>query len=470
MKLKKILQYAIGPIGGAVLGMVTMPFVAWFFSVEDVGRMTMLQLVFGLTISLFSLAMHQAYVREYHEVKDKSALFKTSLLPGLLFLLIITLVLFFIPISISEYLFDINSKLLTFLLLIGVFSTYFINFLTHVIRMQERAIAFSLSQIAPKFFLLFFIGFILVFNIKAEFKYLMLMNTLAVLVSLIIFSWLTRDTWVLAFKREIDKVLLINMLKFSLPLVLGGLAYWGLTTMDRLFLRTISGFEELGVYALSVTLAASVSVISTIFSNIWHPTVYRWSSEGVKPDKVQAVVESMLLLVAFIWSLAGFFSWVIPYFFPPEYEALEYLLIACISMPLLYMLSETTVVGIGITRKTSFSMLASIAAFLINALLNYLLIPKYGAAGAALATLGAFFIFLAVRTEASAWLWYSLPRRKIYTVVMLYIVTTSVMVLTKNKLEHFNLIWLGLIGFTVVLFYRRIIQLVKFFKQYLRES
>ena len=88
MKAKTILQFSIGPIGAALLSLVTLPFVAWFFSVEDVGRLTMLQVVLSLSVSLFSLAMHQAYVREYHEEDDKQALFKACVIPGLAALLL----------------------------------------------------------------------------------------------------------------------------------------------------------------------------------------------------------------------------------------------------------------------------------------------------------------------------------------------------------------------------------------------
>lgn len=466
MNIKKIVHFSIGPIGAAALGLITLPFVTWFFSAEDVGRLTMLQVVLGLSVSLFSLAMHQAYVREYQEENDKHALFKTAVAPGLLLITIFFLVLLVLPISISNLLFGIDSWVLTFLLLVGISSSFLINFLAHVVRMQERGLAFSATQIAPKAFLLVFIGTILLLNLDAEFKWLMLMNTLAVLTSLVILAFLTRDTWLPALSSNINTALLKQMLSFSLPLVAGGLAHWGLTTVDRFFLRALSGFEELGVYAISVALAGAVSVISTIFSNIWHPVVYKWVKEGVDPKQVQKVIENMLIVVAFIWSLFGLFSWVLPYFLPSEYHAIEYLIVACVAMPLFYMLSETTVVGIGITRRTNFAMIASISAFIANVVFNYLLIPGYGAAGAALATLISFFVFFLIRTESSAWLWHSLPRIKIYFTVLLYMLATSIMVLTKGNLDHLYYVWLGLLVLTLSLYKTRMHEFVNLLKNH----
>lgn len=466
MTPRKIAAFAIGPIGAAAISFVTLPFIAWFFSVEDVGRLTMLQVVLGLSVSLFSLAMHQAYVREYHEEDDKPALFKTAILPGFLLITFVSLVLLISPLSISNLAFGIESGALTFLLLIGIFSSFLINFLAHVVRMQERGLAFSATQIAPKAFLLVLIGIVLLLNVKAEFKWLMLMNTLAVFASLLIFAVLTRDTWLPATSATINAVLLKKMLLFSLPLVAGSLAYWGLTTMDRFFLRALSGFDELGVYSISVSLAAAVSVVSTIFSNLWHPVVYKWVKEGVDPKKVQAVIESMLIVVSLIWSIVGSISWVFPYFLPYEYHAVEYLVVACVAMPLFYMLSESTVVGIGITRRTSFAMIASIAAFVVNFLLNYMLIPNYGAAGAALATLISFFVFFAIRTESSAWLWHSLPRLKIYFLVVLYMLATSIMVLTEGSIDYFYVSWLVLMSLTFSLYRTRALKSINYLKSY----
>jgi O-antigen/teichoic acid export membrane protein len=470
LNAKTILQFSIGPIGAAILSLITLPFVAWFFSVEDVGRLTMLQVVLGLAVSLFSLAMHQAYVREYHEEEDKPALLKLSIIPGLVLLILISLFILVLPFSISTILFGIDSNLLTFLLFTSLLATFFINFLAHVIRMQERGLAFSATQIAPKIFLLILIALIMLLNLTAEFKILMLMNTLSVVFSLFIFAWLTRDTWLIAITKSVDFILLKKMLLFSLPLVAGGIAYWGLTTMDRFFLRSLSGFNELGVYALAVALAGAVSVLTSIFSSLWHPILYKWAKEGIDENKVQRVIENMVLVVALIWSLAGLLSFIVPFFLPPEYLAIEYLIVACVSMPLFYLLSETTGVGVGITRRSSYAMLASIVAFLVNAVLNYLLIPDYGSSGAALASMAAFFIFFAIKTEASARVWVSLPRFKIYFLMFWYILGTGIMVLTKATIINFYIVWLMLLLLTCTLFANRLLESVSFFKIYFKKE
>ena len=74
MNRKIILGYAVGPIGSGLLGFVTLPIITWFYSPEDIGRITMLQIYTNLVVLLFCLGLDQFYVREYHETKNKALL------------------------------------------------------------------------------------------------------------------------------------------------------------------------------------------------------------------------------------------------------------------------------------------------------------------------------------------------------------------------------------------------------------
>ena len=96
-------------MGGAVLGIATLPIIAWNYSTEDVGRIAMLQVLSSFCVLVFSLGLDQAYIREYHESENKPALFKTTLLPGLLLTLLALAISYISPNFISTALFSIES-------------------------------------------------------------------------------------------------------------------------------------------------------------------------------------------------------------------------------------------------------------------------------------------------------------------------------------------------------------------------
>jgi len=460
MNKKTILNYAIGPIGSGILGLVSLPIITWFFSVEDIGRISMLQVVASFSVLLFCLGLDQAYVREYHEVKDTPELLKLTLMPGLfLTMLVYSLVFIIKPTLVSEWLYEIPSVYLSVISISCFILSIVSRFLSLVLRMQEKALAFSMSQLLPKIIFLIFIISTVWLGFKKDIYTLVTAHFLSILAVFLVFSWNTRKEWLASFKYRFNWLRFKPLLLFGLPLVVGGLASWGLNVMDRLFLRSLSTFAELGVYSVTMSIAAVATVFSGIFNTIWAPLVYKWvKTEEVNLSKIDEISEHLLAAIYFIIVLSGLFSWVLPFFLPKEYAAIQYLITPCLLAPLFYTLSETTSVGIAIARKTSYSMLASILAMLSNAIGNYLLVPEMGALGAAISTAFSFWFFYILRTELSCKVWRDIPRAKSYVVITVLLGFTII----SSLFSHINylsvLIW-GLLFITGILLFSKSIKL-----------
>lgn len=460
MNRNKILGYAVGPIGAAALGFITLPIITWFYSVEDVGRISMLQVIASFSVLLFCLGLDQAYVREYHESENKPKLLKLSLLPGL-FLIICTYGITYLiePTVIAQYLYEIPSAFLSAVSILCFVLAFTSRFLSLIIRMEERALAYSMSQLLPKILFLLFIVSTVLFGFKKDAYNLITAHTLSVSSVFLVFSWNTRKEWLASFKYSIKWIEIKPLLMFGLPLVIGGLASWGLNVMDKLFLRSMSTFAELGVYSVTMSISGVATIFAGIFNTIWAPMVYKWVKEGVDLKKVDEVSEHLLAAIYFIVVFTGLFSWVLPFFLPKEYAAIQYLITLCLLSPLFYTLSETTAVGIALSRKTGLSMLASIGAMLVNAIGNYLLVPKMGATGAAISTAFSFWIFYILRTELSRSVWRNMPRIKPYlTITVLLIATIVASIFIQQKIASL-LIWLSLILIGITIFWSSIYSL-----------
>lgn len=445
MSPKKILHFALGPIGGALLGFITLPIVAWIFSQEDVGKMALLNVVLSFASLFFTLGLDQGYVREFHESKNKPLLLKTAALPGLILLLIVLAVCLSFGSWLSNLVFSLESVSISWLLGLALLASLLSRFLSLVLRMNERGLAFSMSQLLPKAFVLVIILAYLLLDVEKTFEHLLLANAFAIAFACLIFVWNTRNEWRLSLNQQIDLQQLRQMLHFGLPLILGGIAFWGLTSLDRILLTRWSSYSELAVYSISVSFAAAATIFQSVFSTVWAPTVYKWASKDEGHDKVIMVSRYVLLLVILLFCAAGLLSWVVPYLLPAEYAQVQWILVACLAYPLFYTLSETTVVGIGIARKSSYAMLACTLAMLVNVVSNYIFIPRYGAAGAASSSALAFWAFLVFRTEFSIRVWKSLPRTALYSFTFLCIVGAVLGALEQERLGFYiYLYWLGL--------------------------
>lgn len=470
MTPKKIAAFAIGPIGAALLSIITLPIITWLFSQEDVGRIAMLQVTISFSTLLFSLGLDQAYVREFHEVDDKPGLLKRALLPGLLILLLTLTVLLWFGGTLANLLFEQPEWHLSFLVAMTLIAAFLSRFFSLVLRMNEQGLAFSMSQLLPKLVLLVIISSYVVLEADRNLTNLVLANTTAFLFVCAVFIVNTRREWIAAITASINWQHLIKMLRFGFPLILGGIAYWGLTAIDKLFLRKLASFEELGVYSVAVSFAGAATILQSVFSTVWAPTVYKWASKGEGLENVSKISRYVLAIVVVFFCAAGLLSWVVTLFLPESYLSVQWILVSCLGAPLLYTLSETTVVGIGISRRNSFSMLASLGAFIINILGNWLMIPHFGAAGAAVSTCISFWIFFILRTEFSIYLWRLIPRRLLYIYTTLVVFGSSIFTLYGSSIHiYMHIFWSLLFVSVLINFRNEVIKLICFFYRKFRD-
>lgn len=462
MNKKKIAAFALGPIAGAAFGFVSLPIITWFYSPEDIGRISMLQVVSNMCVLLFSLGLDQSYVREYHEFDNKPALLKAALAPGLLILLVVLAGCLLWPNALSGSLFRVDNFLISILVAVCLLATYVSRFLSLILRMQEKGLAFSMSQVLPKLLFLMIIGCYVLFSFGFDLLHLVIAQSASIVMVTVVYAWNTRTQWLSAVNENIDRQQLRKMLVFGTPLIFGGLASWGLMAMDKLFLRSFSTFEQLGIYSVAASFAGAAILVQSIFSTVWAPTVYKWAAAGINTDKIDQVTEQILALVVFLFALSGIFSWLVTYLLPTKYSSVQYLLVACMAYPLFYTLSETTGVGLGITRRSMLSMTASIIAALVNLLGCYLLVPGYGATGAGISTAIAFWIFFFCRTEFAIRAWRPLPRLKLY-ISTLACLGLAVMFTVAGARLHatFMVLWLLLLVFASIVFKQSVISAVK---------
>lgn len=422
MDRRTVLGFAIGPIGAAALSFISLPLMTWIFPPEVIGKLSMLQVTIQFSTLLFCLGMDQAYVREYHESIGKPALLLNATLPGFLLMLVVLGALFAAaPTTLSHLLYDDVSVRLSLLSAGCLVVAYLSRFLSLILRMQDRGLAFSMSQLLSKALLLAIVLSYVLLPISHTFWLLLLAQGAALLLTLLVFCWNTRHDWLPALRTRLERPLFNHLFAFGWPLIFGGVASWGLMAMDRIFLRGMSSYEELAIYSVSASIASGVTIFSGIFNIIWAPLVFKWVATGVDTSRVDVIARQVSVIVLLLVCLAGAFSWVLPYLLPTEYRQVMYLVPGCMVAPLLYTLSEVTGIGITVSRRTVYSFLASLGAVAVNAGLCFLLVPRMGATGAMISTACAFWVFYMLRSQFSSIVWRSARHSKahVYSVLAL---------------------------------------------------
>jgi O-antigen/teichoic acid export membrane protein len=446
MRVSQIIAFAAGPAVNALLGLVALPLIAWLFTPEDVGRMSMLYVALSFCIMFCSLGLDQAYVREYHAEKYRGALLKQVILPGLIVLLLTCISFSLSPGSLTLVLLGYRNTPLSLLIMAVMFCAFLNRFLSLSLRMQERGLAFSMNQLVPRLVMLCLLGGSSILYSRHTLLQLISAWALGMMVATALLIWLTRGDWHTPFRRTEATVRLRDMLKFGLPLIPGGLAFWAATTADRIFVRIYAGFDQLALFSVAISIAGVAGILQTIFTTVWTPVIYRRAEATEEvTDIVTRMTRWMTVVVVCLFSVTGLLSWSVRYLLPADYAGIKYILVACLGFPLLLTFSEVTSVGIGLRRKTIYLLLTSALTLGVNVFLNAILVPGAGAGGAAAATCLSFWFFLVIRTEFSRRVWEKTPRYEAYLFTLLCVCAAAMLSLAGDSTER------GLVGIWVAL-------------------
>ncbi|SFG56738.1 lipopolysaccharide biosynthesis protein [Sporolactobacillus nakayamae] len=415
--IKRLLAFSIGPAGGALIAFITIPVTTHFVSPAEYGKASMFALTLTMLSTVQYLGIDQAYTREFNEVKDREALFLHALLLPLLFALFLLVMIAFNLGATSHFLFGARDQS-TATLLLGV-SLIFITFERFIllsIRMEEKALAYSLFTI-----------FIKLTVLAATLLFVLMIRTdfLAVVYSAAA-GQIIGDTFLLIRYRayfkirafHFDRVLLRRMLVFGLPLVVAASASTLLNSAGRLALRVWGSFYDIGMFTAALKVAAVLAVVQSSFTSFWVPTAYRWHSEGQSIRLFRAVSEGVLLFMSLLYFGVILFKDQLMLLLSPQYVPAAGLLGLLCLQPVLYTVSETTTLGIVFSRKSYLNIWVSLCSLLPCLIINSLVVPRFGAIGAGLATGVSYVLFFWSRSYFSAKNWSGFPLTTHYAVML----------------------------------------------------
>jgi O-antigen/teichoic acid export membrane protein len=456
MNIKKILYFSLGPLGSALLGLISVPMIAWFFSTESVGQFSIFQVFINFSLLIVTFGLDQSYVRFFHEEKNKSQLLSDTLGPSLVILSFFLLTLYFLSIvldfSISYTLFEIDSVYLTFIMISTLLLSVGVRFFSLILRMKELGLEFSISQVLPKFMFLVMMLLVVFFNFEPTYKILTSLYLTSIFFVFILFAWFTRYELKESLLNRVSFIEVKSLLRYSLPLMISGVAFWGLTSMDRIFLKIFSNFDELALYSVSISFAGIGMILQAVFSTVWAPVVYRWISVNEHPRKIKRVMDVMTILVLTLWATTACFSWMTDYLLPSKYASVKFILVSAMAAPFLYTLTEITSIGINISKKTIYSLYSTLIALVVNFIGNWYLISDYGAIGASISSAISFLVFFLVKTYFSFKLYYNFNYIKGVCFVCIFTILSLFPLISNNVLILFAYAPLLLIVF---MFYKR---------------
>lgn len=254
-------------------------------------------------------------------------------------------------------------------------------------------------------------------------------------------------------------VKLRTLLKYSVPLMFASLAVWTNGYIDRLMLNGFMSLREVGIYAVGFKVSSVVSVAMVGFQGALTPLIMEKMDEPNISSDLEQIFRIFVFIAMYTWLLFSVLAQeVFMLFFAPEFwegASVVVYLVPAILFSSMYMFAP----GMAIAKKTNIILVINIVSGLINALLNYFLIPLFGLEGASFATLlGNFGAFLLYMTFSQHF--FHVPHKWLKVSAVLLLVTLLVWILStldktilfRLALMHIGMIFVLIFGFIIGLF------------------
>lgn len=224
-------------------------------------------------------------------------------------------------------------------------------------------------------------------NGQPQVIYIFLANVIASLFTLIVLLPI-----VIKIKFSFDKTVFKKLITYSIPIMIGSLAYVTNENIDKLFLGDLIGDKEMGIYAGCYKLGVFMTLYIMAFRLGAEPFFFNHAKEKNAKNNYATILKwftilgaiFMLVVVCYIDLFANILLG------KPEYfEALQIVPIILLANLCLGIYNNLSI-WYKLTDKTLYGMYISIFGALVTILFNIIMIPIIGFMASAWATLAAY--------------------------------------------------------------------------------
>ncbi len=384
-------------------GFILIPLYTNILSTTEYGDYGLLMAVYAILNVLYQAGLFQGFIKFFYDKGvDSKRIVSTTLNTIILFGFVVALLLslFYRPLAVLS---GISLNLSTLLLIIFwliLFDTiaYFGLHFLKTKKMAKHAVSYSLITAIAN--LILNVLFLVVFKL----------NILGILLAQGLSNILLLSLTFRHFKKYylflIDWILLRKLFWFSLPLVIAGFFGIMMSVADRFIIDYFMDRSEVGLYSLAYKLGLLMNVFVIAFRTAYLPhflSIGRPEPEAIK-EKETLVSELRLTLNKLVGLISILFLAVVLllqylfkieiagyYLINPDYISAVYVVPFILLAYAFNGLAAFFSLAPYLSGKSFHFVITDIIGFAVNITLNFILIPRYGIMGAALATLVGYY-------------------------------------------------------------------------------
>lgn len=400
-EIKKLLKhssvYSLGNILNKAVGFLLIPFYTHYLTTADYGTLELLDLSVSLIGLLLNVWMNASLVRHYYEyedTRDRNQVVGTAMIATSSAALLVSVAGFLSARWISSLIlkspdYQLFVRVIAFNLFFTCLNSVSFSYLR---AKQKSSLIVTMNSVS------------LAMSLGLNIYFLAVLKTgvIGVLYSNLISNAIVTSALTIATVRQaglsFDWAKLKPMAAFGLPLILVSFSAFELNFADRFFLQHYSTVSTVGIYALGYKFGYMLSfLVIQPFMMIWGVRMYEVAK---RPDAgavfSRIVAYFTLLLSAAALAMSLVIRDVIAIIAAPQFHDAYKVVPAVALAYVFYGISYYFQTGLFISKKTTYLGLMGAICAAANIALNFWLIPRYAAMGAAWATTLSFMLMAAL--------------------------------------------------------------------------
>lgn len=392
-----------GTLLNMLVGFITTPVITRLVGTEEYGQYSIFTMYSSIALMVLCMGFDQALIRYFY--KEDTLDYQRTILRECCFFpviasvgvgLIINLLCFFDIIRL-----EFDNTIVALLTVCVVFQI--INRIDLImLRVAYKTKLYSMVQVAYKvlFALLSLVGCLL-FN-KGYFQVLVVATVLSYGIVTVLGISAQWDTWKLWKIKEKYTINRKELYKYAFPFVIS----MGITTFfqaaDKIALNKYCSYSEVGIYSSAMTLVHIFAIVQTTFCALWTPMVVEHYEKEPMDKSFYQKGNQLITFAMFLMGISLIFvKDIFALLLGNDFREAAYILPFLCFNPIMLTISETTVIGITLKKKSQVQIIVAAVACLTNIIGNAMLVPIYKGRGAAIATGMSYIVFFLMRTVIS---------------------------------------------------------------------
>lgn len=378
---------SIGKIGTQIVNFLLLPFYTSFLPTEVYGNFDFIITIAAFIVPVMTMLMEESMFRfliDCNNDEEKQKIISYTFIFCLFGLLVTS--------GIGIFIILLTNYKLGYSILLYCISMLLVSLSNALARGLGQIILYSFSNFISSICVIILnITLILFFDLKFE-ALLISSVTANVLASLYVFAKLKVFKYIKI--KQLDKRKIINMLKFSIPLVPNSISWAVINASDRLVIMSFSGASDNGIYSVAYKFPNLIYTFFSYFNIAWRETAAKIVRDKDIDlfDKIYKIIRNCLFSITIL--LITMVHFIYPIFINDAYsKSIFYVPILAVSV---YYSSMSAFYGGIFTayKDTNVLGITSFTAAFINLSIDLILFKHIGVYAAAISTLASsLFMF-----------------------------------------------------------------------------